>query len=340
MRTLFEAYLTEKDDKYLLYLDQFHLEELLISLGLENIHDIRIIYHQVGFGKSMIDEIVYDGTGEVPDISDIIGIPFNKDCFEKIIINKNIEISFYWWQDVFILADLEIVTKYIDGQKTLAREAQYEILERLPYSKNTYFKLKNEILIASQQMNLEEFKLMLRDSSLEKEEQLYYDLTDEERDELFIFEEEPTKLNLTKEERARLKSGLDIFTFMQAETADTSEIIIYPCRVGKKILGTDTESEYVETVEHCIEFPDLIEFGSKYYMNAHLLNDDFTKLNKNELIKIKEFYDKFKFPETPEGQDDENDFFDELSELYISPNEEEAQELISKYHKYYNPTFK
>ncbi|MGC3978255.1 MAG: hypothetical protein QM751_08570 [Paludibacteraceae bacterium] len=333
MRTLFEAYLTEKDDKYLLYLDQFHLKELLISLGLENILDIRIIYHQVGCSKRMIDEIVYDGTVEVPDISDIIGIPFNKDCFEKIIINKNIEISFYWWQDIFILADLEIVTKYIDGQKTLATKAQYEILERLPNSKNTYFKLKNETLIASQQMNLQEFNLMLPTLILEKKAELesyFEDLEDK-----WDFEAEPIKLNLTKEERVRLKSDLDIFTFMEAETADTAETVICPCRVVKRKDVTDYKNESIERNENFTGYPSIIEFGSKYYMEAHLLNNDFTKLNKNELIKIKEFYDKFKFPETPEGSDDENAFFDDLSELYLSPTEEEAQELISKYHKYY-----
>jgi predicted nuclease of restriction endonuclease-like RecB superfamily len=188
----------------------------------------------------------------------------------------------------------------------------------------------------SLQESLDELKLSLN----QIEDELYADLTDEEIIELFNLDEEPIKLNLSKEERARLKSGLDIFTFMQAETADTEETVICPCRVILDKAKRDPKYDADETVEHCIEFPGLIEFGSKYYSEVHMLNDEFVKINKNELIKIKEFYDKFKFPETPKGLNDENHFFDELSELYLSPTEDESQELISKYHKYYNPTFK
>jgi hypothetical protein len=173
-------------------------------------------------------------------------------------------------------------------------------------------------------------------SVLEKEEELPIDIIDEKEEEYFDFEEEPIKLNLSTEERARLKSGLDIFTFMQAETADTEETVILPCRVVLDKAKRDPMYDSSETVEDCIKFPSLIEFGSKYYMEAHLLNEEFVKINKNELVKIKEFYDKFKFPETPEGQDVENKFLDELSELYLSPNEEEAQELISKFQSYCN----
>ena len=181
-------------------------------------------------------------------------------------------------------------------------------------------------LTKSLQERMEELKL----SVFEKNEELLNDLTNEEEAEYFDFEEEPIKLNLTKEERVRLKSGLDIFTFMQAETADTEETVICPCRVVLDIAKRDPKYDSDETVENCIEFPSLIEFGSKYYMETHLLLEDFVKLNKNELVKIKEFYDKFKFPETAEGQDDENRFLDELSELYLSPAEDESQELISK----------
>lgn len=187
-------------------------------------------------------------------------------------------------------------------------------------------------LAKSLQETLDGMKL----SVLEKDEELPIDITDEEEAEYFDFEEEPIKLNLSKEERARLKSGLDIFTFLQAETADTEETVILPCRVVLDKAKRDPKYYSNETVEHCIEFPSLIEFGSMYYMEAHLLNDEFVKLNKNELVKIKEFYNKFKFPETPEGQDVENKFLDELSELYLSPNEEEAQELISKFQNHYN----
>jgi len=175
---------------------------------------------------------------------------------------------------------------------------------------------------------------------LENEEESYIDLTDEDRAEYFNFDEELIKLNLTKEERARLKSGLDIFTFMQAETADTEETVICPCRVVLNKAKRDPKSDSDETIEPYTKFPELIEYGSKYYMEAHLLNDEFVKINKNELVKIKEFYDKFKFTETLEGQDVENKLLDELSELYLSPTDEEALELISKYHKYYNPNFK
>ena len=287
MRTVFEAYLTEKDDKYLLYLDEFHFSELFKSIGLDEIQKIRIIYQQIDGDKSIIDEILYAGIGEVPDILDILRIPFNRDCFEKIIINENIEITFLWWEDVFILADWETITKCIEGQKILTTKSQYGILDRLNDSPNTYFKLKNDELIVSQQINLDEVMLLLRDSYEEKLKELLVDLTDEERTEYLNFDEEPIKLNLSKEERARLKSGLDIFTFMQAESADGLETVICACRVILDKAKRDPMYDSNETVEHCIAFPGLIEFGSEYYMEAHLLNDEFVKINKNELIKIK-----------------------------------------------------
>ncbi len=336
MRTLFEAYLTEKEDKYLLYLDEFHFSELFKSIGFDNIQKIRVIYQHLEVDKGITDEIIYAGIGEVPDMFDILRMTYSRDLFEKIIINENIEISFLWWDDVFILADWETIIKCIEGQKTLATKSQHEILDRLTDSQNTYFKLKNETLIVSQQMDFESLMVLLHNSYTEKEEELLCDLTDEERAEYSNFEEEHIKLNLSKEERARLKSGLDIFTFMQAETVDTEETVICPCRVVLDKAKRDTKYDD-ETVVHCIEFPDLIEFGSNYYYETNLLNDEFVKLNKNELIRIKEFFDKFNFPETPEGNIDENEFFDELSELYLSPSEDESHELISKYHKYYIP---
>lgn len=173
------------------------------------------------------------------------------------------------------------------------------------------------------------------------EEELYSDLTDEEMIELFMLDDEPIKikLNLSKEERVRLKSGLDIFTYMQVETADTEETIMLPCRIVLDKTKRFPEYDSNETDENCIEFPDLIEYGSKYYMETHLLSDKSVKISKHELVSIKKFYDQFNFPETPEGQNDENDFFDELSELYQSPTKDESQELISKYQKYYKPTF-
>ena len=328
MRTIFEAYLTEQADHYLLYLDDFHFSELFKSIGLQNIHKIRIIYRQVSGDKGITDEIIYHGIGEIPDMLDILRIPFSRDCFEKIIINDTIEISFCWWKDIFILADLETITKCIEGQKLVATVGQQEVLDRLIDSKNCYFKLKNETLIVSQEMNLGDFRLLLQGSYLEKESELLCDLTDEERAELDASEEElHTKLNLSEEERCRLKSGLDLFHYEpihyeSTEVLGKEEIKMVACRNIREKLMAYTENDSFETGE------------------SWTLSKSLDESAKNEMVKIKEFYVKFKFPETAEGQKDESDFFDELSELYQSPNEEEAQQIISKFKKYYQITFK
>jgi len=54
------------------------------------------------------------------------------------------------------------------------------------------------------------------------------------------------------------------------------------------------------------------------------------------LKKVSEdFCEKFKFPNTPEGKDLEEDFLDDLVDNGMAIYEDEQQELISKYKKYY-----
>ena len=54
------------------------------------------------------------------------------------------------------------------------------------------------------------------------------------------------------------------------------------------------------------------------------------------LKKVSEdFCEKFTFPNTPEGKELEEDFLDDVVENGLATNEDEQQELISKYKKYY-----
>ena len=54
------------------------------------------------------------------------------------------------------------------------------------------------------------------------------------------------------------------------------------------------------------------------------------------LKKVSEdFCEKFTFPNTPEGKDLKEDFLDDVIDNGLAINEDEQQELISKYKKYY-----
>jgi hypothetical protein len=55
------------------------------------------------------------------------------------------------------------------------------------------------------------------------------------------------------------------------------------------------------------------------------------------LKKVSEnFCEKFTFPNTPEGKELEEDFLDDVIDNGMAINEDEQQELISKYKKYYH----
>jgi len=53
---------------------------------------------------------------------------------------------------------------------------------------------------------------------------------------------------------------------------------------------------------------------------------------KNE---SEDFCQKFIFPDTAEGKDLEEDFLDDVADNGMATTEDEQQELISKYKKYY-----
>ncbi|MFZ4798543.1 MAG: hypothetical protein ACOYMA_13685 [Bacteroidia bacterium] len=162
----YEAYLTEKDGRFLLYLDEFYLTVLFDSIGISNILKIRAIYFSTGVNK--IDEIIYEGKGAMPDIIDIIGMIGGPDLCDKIIINNTIEISFLWWEDAFILADWETISKCIEGQKQIATAKQKDVLDSLTEFKNYYFKLRDNELVVFNPMNLEEFMKILDEAYEEK----------------------------------------------------------------------------------------------------------------------------------------------------------------------------
>jgi hypothetical protein len=55
------------------------------------------------------------------------------------------------------------------------------------------------------------------------------------------------------------------------------------------------------------------------------------------LKKVSEdFCEKFTFPNTSEGKEHEEDFLDDVVDNGMATNEDEQQQLISKYKKYYH----
>ena len=193
------------NDNYFLYLDEFHYSVVINSIGINNIQKIRILYKDTR--GQLIDEVIYDGHGKVPEISDIIQLFYVKQCNEKIIINDRIEIAFVWWEDMTIIADYETIVRCINGQKEVVNTAQKEILNQLTDSQNTYFKLKNDLLIQSQTMNIESFMEMLENSYGPKYEELMLDES------------------YTDEDRAEAKFFLDVFEYENIKLVETGEVI-------------------------------------------------------------------------------------------------------------------
>ena len=194
------------DNRYFLYLDEFHYSALFNSIGLKNIFKIRVIYSLQG--KGTIDEIIYNGVGNVPDIIEIFALFQVKDGTPKIIINDSIDIDFPWWDDISIIADYETIIRCINGQKEVVSTGQKAILNQLTDSQNTYFKLKNDLLIQSQAMNLEEFMGMINNSYGPKFEELMLDES------------------YTDEDRAEAKLFLDVFEYENIKLVETGEVIV------------------------------------------------------------------------------------------------------------------
>ena len=195
MRTTFEAYLTKKENRFLLYLDEFHFSEIFNSEGITNIYKIKLVYYDHGI---ISERIIYEGAGKIPQFKDILNITGCKDMIDYIYINDDIEITFPFWDDIFILAGWETIIKYINGQKDIASLAKKKILNCLPNSQNIYFKLKSDILIEKRQMNLEEFYKLINDSYEFKYDEIMLEM-----------KESMLNNSCNDEEKALLKTILD-----------------------------------------------------------------------------------------------------------------------------------
>jgi hypothetical protein len=171
-KIIYEAYLAKDGEHYFLYLDEFDFSTLFDSIGKEIIQNIRLIYKDIVadlIGGCIEDKTVFDGTGIIPDIFDIMKIAKGHDLIEKIIINNEIEISVIWWEDGYIKADWDTIVRCINGQKNDAFPLQKEILNNLHNSQNIYFKLNNKDIITSIPINMDEFMNIIMDAYLEKE---------------------------------------------------------------------------------------------------------------------------------------------------------------------------
>jgi hypothetical protein len=166
-KIIYEAYLAKDGEQYFLYLDEFDFSTLFDSIGKDKIKNIRLVYNVIVegvTGRCLQDKTVYDGTGVIPDIFDIMKIAEGNDLIEKIIINNEIEVSQIWWEDAYLKADWATIIRCINGQKNDAFPSRNKILSMLFNSQNIDFNLFNNDTVTSKQMNLDEFKNNIRDA--------------------------------------------------------------------------------------------------------------------------------------------------------------------------------
>ena len=186
---LFEAYLTEIEKHFFLYLDDFDYSKLFDSIGKENISKIRIIYEEIGY--KLIDKIIYNGLGDIPDFHAVISIAGCADFIEKILINDSTEIKFHFWDDLSILSDRQTINKIIEGQKLNADNNNIHILNQLFESEGFYYWIDNNSEIKSKKMDYDEFMSFLQnDSYPNKVNKLIptLDISEEEKASLYILE--------------------------------------------------------------------------------------------------------------------------------------------------------
>ena len=179
---IFEAYLTLKENKYFLYIDEFYTSEIFNSIGKENIKIIRIL-HEGEFGE-VIDDEAYNGVGEIPLFWDIVKIAFSFDYIIKIVINENIEIKFYWWDDLSVEADLDVILKIIEGHKKYFSEKEVSVLDQIIEDKSTYYFLDGDSKMHHKKMDCEEFINFIDNSYSNKMKKLVPTLIISEQDKI------------------------------------------------------------------------------------------------------------------------------------------------------------
>lgn len=202
MRTEFEAYLTKTEDKYLLYLDELDFTQMLKSIGRKNIREILVRDLRTFFCVS-----VFNGKGKLPTKRQALKSQNLTFDYAEIYVN-DIVISFDYWDDGFVTADWESINKIIEGQKKVVSVFQSQILDQLKDNLDTYYFIKNDVLIQKNKMTESELKKLLMNEFERKEQECFLGVIDQDELKGFLKEEENTVTGSKKiDELAQVLKG-------------------------------------------------------------------------------------------------------------------------------------
>jgi len=88
---------------------------------------------------------------------------------DKIMINGSITISRIWWNEIYVVANKEVIQNVIHKHRINCKPFELEILDKLMKNPNVYLKINRDSTIESKSMSCSEFRKYMSDPELHEE---------------------------------------------------------------------------------------------------------------------------------------------------------------------------
>ena len=167
----FEFYFSEYSGQYLLYLDPYYLttEDIIAKKDVTDITYYGRYYLRRRNRKIINLPVEYHFEKLLSYFETYQDDKGRLWLTDKIKINGSITISKIWWDELYIVADKEVIQNVINKHSLKCKPKELEVLDKLLGNPNFYVKINRDSTIETKAISCNEFKKYMSDPELHEE---------------------------------------------------------------------------------------------------------------------------------------------------------------------------